>query len=409
MNEPYKPRDALTLWWMGTPDAPSLVGEITLASHGRGVSLRYGSEWLKTGFALSEDLPLQPGSFISNTADTAPGALEDARPDRWGERVIRKFVKTPRLSLLEFLLFAGGDRYGALTVSTESEVCRPWDMGPMPTLESLGAMQEAVQRILANQDVPELQRRLVVPGATLGGARPKSLLQIDGESWIVKFAEADDFDMPMAEHAAMTLAALAGIDVAQTRIFPVGKVHAVAIKRFDRMPGKRLHAVSAHVMLRAHGLPMSYPQLAQVLRRICPYQEIAHQQEQLYRRMVFNILIDNTDDHEKNHALIRNPKTGEYTLTPAFDVLPTVQGLGYQGMEVGAKGYESSLENALSKSRDFGLSEKQARSVFKEVASVVQNWKEHFVNCGVSAGDIEQLINYIDGDRLGRMRRDAMA
>lgn len=71
MNDPYKPRDALTLWWMGTPDAPSLVGEIALASHGRGVSLRYGSEWLKTGFALSEDLPLQPELFISNTADTA--------------------------------------------------------------------------------------------------------------------------------------------------------------------------------------------------------------------------------------------------------------------------------------------------------------------------------------------------
>lgn len=409
MHEPYKPRDQLALWWMGQVDAPRLVGEIALTSNGRGVSLRYGSEWIQSGFALSDDLPLQAEPLLTGHADTAPGALDDARPDRWGERVIRKFIKTPRLSLLEFLLFAGDERYGALTVSTDFETCKPWETGPMPTLDNLPAMQEAVHMVLANQEVPELQRRLVYPGGSLGGARPKSLVQIGGAPWIVKFAEVDDFDMPMAEHAAMTLARLAGIDVASTLAIPVGKAHAVAVQRFDRLPGRRLHAVSAHVALRSAGLPMSYPEFAQILRRISPYKEISQLQAQLYRRMVFNILIDNTDDHEKNHALLRNPKTGEYTLTPAFDVLPTLQGLGYQGMEVGKMGFESTLENALSRSRDFGLSEKQAKGLIKEVASAVNTWKEHFMSCGVRSADMDQLISYIDSDRLLQMRREALA
>jgi serine/threonine-protein kinase HipA len=393
---------------MGEPETPRLVGEVALTSNGRGVSLRYGADWLSSGFALSDDLPLCAETLISTQVDSAPGALDDARPDRWGERVIRKFIKTPRLSLLEFLLFAGGERYGALTVSTDFDHCLPWEAGPMPNLASLPEMQDAIHMVLANQEVPELQRRLVVPGGSLGGARPKSLVEIDGEPWIVKFAEDTDFDMPMAEHAAMTLAAKAGIDVAPTQAIPVGKAHAVAVKRFDRLPGQRLHAMSAHVALRAAGLPMSYPELSQIMRRISPYQEIGRMQQQLYRRMVFNILIDNTDDHEKNHALLRNPITGEYTLSPAFDVLPTLQGLGYQGMEVGVSGHESTVANALSRSRDFGLPEKLARGIIREVATVVETWRVHFETCGVRPQDMDQLHSYIDSDRMRHMRKEAL-
>jgi serine/threonine-protein kinase HipA len=124
--------------------------------------------------------------------------------------------------------------------------------------------------------------------------------------------------------------------------------------------------------------------------------------------MVFNILTDNTDDHEKNHALLRDPVSGEYTLSPAFDVLPTLQGLGYQGMEVGAMGSESTMENALSRTRDFGLSEKQARIIWGEVASVVDNWKAHFQTCGTSAVDMAQLTAYLDSEKLRQMRQEAL-
>ena len=117
MTEPaYTPADRLWLWWLGDPAHPACVGELSLVQAGRAVALAYDPQWLRSGFALSADLPLAPGLFQPVERDTAVGAVDDARPDRWGERVIRKFENSPRMSLLEYLLFAGDDRYGALGV-----------------------------------------------------------------------------------------------------------------------------------------------------------------------------------------------------------------------------------------------------------------------------------------------------
>jgi serine/threonine-protein kinase HipA len=121
MTDKYVPQDRLFLWWLGDPAQPRLVGELGQAVGGRAVSLRYAPGWLQSGFALSEDLPLVNELFVPRDKDCAAGALDDARPDRWGERVIRKFEVSPRLSILEFLLFAGDDRYGALGVSQRSD------------------------------------------------------------------------------------------------------------------------------------------------------------------------------------------------------------------------------------------------------------------------------------------------
>ena len=404
----YQLRDVLSLWWLGDPASPRLIGELRPALGHRAVSLQYDTAWLQGGFPLSEDLPLVPRLFLPAERDTAPGAVDDARPDRWGERVIRKFERSPRLSLLEFLLFAGDDRYGALGVSLSAEAYQPWDSSPVPGLASLGAMEEAIRKVLANEPVPELQRRLVRPGVSLGGARPKSLLSIDGEAWLVKFSEGEDLDTELVEHATMTLAAACGINVAETRALPVAGRHAVAVRRFDRVPAGRLHAVSANVALRAAGEELGYPQLAQLLRRTLPAREIAREQEQLFRRMVFNILMDNTDDHEKNHALLRQGD-GSYGLAPAFDVVPSAQGLGVQALVVGAAGAESSIANALSSVRDFGLAPAAGRRVVQEVARLVDGWQAHFRAAGVRAADIEVLAQYIDGHRLGGERRAAIA
>lgn len=304
--------------------------------------------------------------------------MDDARPDRWGERVIRRFEASPRLSILEFLLFAGDDRYGALGVSQRADAYAPWCSGPMPGLDSLQEMAEVVKKVLANEAVPELQRRLVRPGASLGGARPKSLITMDGEPWLVKFSEGEEIDTPLIEHATMELARSCGIEVATTRALAVGSGHAVAVRRFDRAGQVRLHAVSAHVALRAAGEELGYPQLAQLLRRVAPAEEIRSQQAQLFRRMVFNILLDNTDDHEKNHALLRQAD-GHYRLSPAFDVVPSAHGLGYQAMLVGDQATESTLVNALSQARQFGLKVDAAHAILREVATKVAGWKETFL------------------------------
>ena len=407
MADNYTPQDRLFLWWLGDPTQPRPVGELGLAAGGRAVSLRYAPDWLRSGFSLSEDLPLTSDLFVPREKDWAAGAVDDARPDRWGERVIRRFEPSPRLSLLEFLLFAGDDRYGALGVSLRADAYQPWRSGPLPSLDSLQEMAEVVRKVLANEAVPELQRRLVRPGASLGGARPKSLITIDGEPWLVKFSEGEEIDAPLIEHATMELARSCGIEAAITRALPVGLGHAVAVRRFDRAGPARLHAVSAHVALRAAGEEFGYPQLAQLLRRLAPAQEIRSQQAQLFRRMVFNILMDNTDDHEKNHALLRQAD-GHYRLSPAFDVVPSAHGLGYQAMAVGDQASESTLVNALSQARQFGLKVDAARAIISELAAKLICWKETFLAQGVTANDIDVLAQYINGDRL-RHQRDAFS
>lgn len=394
MNTPSVP-DTLHLWYLGAPDAPMLVGELNLVMNRRAVSLRYADSWLADGFALSEDLPLRDQEFFPKDKDLAAGAVDDARPDRWGERVIRLLDRPPRLSLLEYLYYAGDDRFGALGVSTSAKAYLPREIGPLPKLEDVEAIAEIVRRVLAREPIEERHKRLIAPGVTMGGARPKALLQLDGTEWVLKFAEEDRPFEPLIEHASLTLADKAGIKVAETRPVPFASGVALAIKRFDRAAGRRLHALSANVVLKAAGVELSYPNLAQFLRRRGDISMHRAQMHELFRRLVFNILIDNTDDHEKNHVLLVSDAQ-QYVLAPAFDVLPVGQSLGYQAMVVGVQGAESSIENALSVAGQYWLTPKDAQAEVRRVAEVVNGWRAHFQESDVPRSVVEDLAQHID-------------
>jgi serine/threonine-protein kinase HipA len=374
------------------------------------VSLRYDDAWIERGFALSEDLPLLLGQeFIPTQPETAAGAVDDARPDRWGERVIRFLDRPARLSLLEYLYFAGDDRFGALGVSASEQEYQPRRFGPLPTLEDAEVIFDLVRKVLANEPVAPELKRLISPGATLGGAHPKALLEVDGEQWVVKFSDADPVDTPLVEHATMTLARGAEIHTADTFAIPLTYGHAVAIRRFDRQGARRVHALSANVALRAAREPMGYPELAQLIRRRGAVAEGRHvaQMRELFRRMVFNILMDNTDDHEKNHALLMTD-AAEYELAPAYDVLPAGQALGFQQMRVGQDGADSTLENALSMCDQFALKLADARLELHKVATVVEDWRAHFRAHRVSEGDIDLLAEQIDRPFLSKQRSEAL-
>ncbi|HVJ30718.1 MAG TPA: HipA N-terminal domain-containing protein, partial [Gammaproteobacteria bacterium] len=182
----YRPADQLYLWLLTVPADPMLIGELNLVRSNRGVSLKYADAWLERGFALSEDLPLVDEEFLPPDKETAAGAVDDARPDRWGERLIRFLDKPARLSLLEYLYFAGDDRFGALGVSTSAAEYRPRRFGPLPVLGDAGRIQELIRTLQDGEPVPDRERRLLAPGVTMGGARPKALLDIDAEQWVVK-------------------------------------------------------------------------------------------------------------------------------------------------------------------------------------------------------------------------------
>lgn len=393
----YPVVDTLYLWYLGRPERPLSVGELNLALSARGVSLRYGREWLQHGFALSEDLPLLDIEFLPREKDVAAGAVDDARPDRWGERVIRLLENPPRLSLLEMLYFAGDDRFGALGVSTSAAAYLPHDKCPLPRLADADAIHELVRKVQAGERIDEEHRRLIAPGATMGGARPKALIEIDGCQWVLKFGDEDMPFEPLVEHAAMTLAAKAGITVAETRLIRLARGTAVAVKRFDRAPGRRLHALSANVALKAAGAQLAYPDLAQLLRRRGVAEEGTNrrQMRELLRRLIFNILIDNTDDHEKNHVLTVTDAQ-HYLLSPAFDVLPTGQALRYQSMGVGVDGAVSSVDNALSMPQAYWLNRREALAEARQVVEVVNGWQAHFAAAGVDRNTIERLANQID-------------
>lgn len=403
---PYEPTDEMSLWWLGQPDSPALIGRLGFISTLRGVGLRYDANWLLNGFALSEDLPLRDQLFLPASKDSAVGAVDDARPDRWGERMIRTFDRPARLSLMEYLYFAGDDRFGALGVSLSDCTYAPHISGPLPQLPDLGSIEDSIAQIFSGAPVNDQWIRLVKPGASMGGARPKALIELAGAEWVLKFREeGESTDTPLIEHATMTLARGCGISVAETKALPLRKGHAIAVRRFDRLANKRIHSLSAAVVLRACAEDLSYPALALWLRRKGSVKtgQAAQDMRELFRRMVFNILIDNNDDHEKNHV-VQMDDTGCYSLSPAFDVLPTGQALGFQQMRVGAQGTESTLDNAISEHSFFGLTRDEAAAEITRVVRCVNGWESHFKEVGVSIADLRQLAAQIDRPFLRQQR-----
>jgi serine/threonine-protein kinase HipA len=407
--------DELFLWFLSDPAQPRYVGQLRLVEAGKGVSLHYAAQWLGEGFPLSEDLPLVDTEHLPRWKGLAAGAVDDARPDRWGERVIQYLDRPARLSLMEYLYYAGDARFGALGVSTSAAEYQPRFAGPLPRLQSAQLLSDVAHKIIDKEPVTDVERGMLAAGGSFGGAKPKALIEIDGQQWVIKFFNNEPVDVPLIEHASMTLAAKAGIRVATTRVVPLSGENAVAVLRYDRNGSRRIHCNSAGTALRAQTVAgdepvFGYPQLAQLLRRVgvADHDEYLQDMRELFQRMVFNILIDNTDDHEKNHALqVLDPaRYGQYRLSPAYDVLPTNSGQGYQEFVVGERGRDSTLENAMSQSELFGLTNGQAAEMIVEVIRVVETWKAHFAEHGVSTADIESLADRIDESTLGEQRRN---
>lgn len=401
--------DKLYLWLLSDPAAPRYVGQLRLVDAGKGVSLQYGADWLTSGFPLSEDLLLVDIEQLPRWKGVAVGAVDDARPDRWGERVIQYIDKPARLSIMEFLFYAGDDRFGALGVSTSADAYTPRTKSPLPRLAQAQQLSEIVRKVSAKEPVNDIERKMLAAGGSFGGAKPKTLIEIAGEQWVIKFFNNEPIDVPLIEHASMTLANFAGINVAETQVVPLVGEHALAVRRYDRNGINRIHCISAGTALRAETVAgqepeFGYPSLAQLLRRAGVAEDGLNllAMQELFRRMVFNILIDNTDDHEKNHALmvVAPTRQGKYRLAPAYDVLPTNSGQGYQEFIVGTAQRDSTLSNAMSQCELFGYKPAQAAAEIVRVIKVVDGWRKHFAASGVSSADLESLAERIDGDQL---------
>lgn len=204
--------EVLYLWYLGNPGKPIQVGELRLLGDDEGLSLQYSPSWLKSGFALSKDLPLVnkvffPPDILFTNIQRAAGAVDDARPDRWGEKVICFVDKPRRLSLMEYLYFAGDERFGALGASTSAIQYLPRQTSPLPVLADAQALSEVATKIEVAEPLSMLEAKIVAGGGSpMGGAKPKALINIGREQFVIKFFNNEPIDAPLVEHAPMTLA-----------------------------------------------------------------------------------------------------------------------------------------------------------------------------------------------------------
>lgn len=327
--------------------------------------------------------------------------FEDAGPDRWGQRVIDRACNPRRRAAIDYLALAGEDRIGALGFSASEEAYRTGHEEAFHRGD-LASLLEAARAVELQLPIDDRLRQLLRPGGTAGGARPKATIDDGGRPWIAKFpAEGDEVDFCALEHATLRLAAVCGIVVPDSRLVHLDRSSVLLVARFDRnTDGSRIHFASARTMLMADGIPesaMSYADIAETSRRLSPAP--AEDSRQVFRRMVFNILIENTDDHDKNHAFL-HAGDDAWRLAPAYDIQPQLQGLNYQLLNVGDDGAAPSLANAATQASRFMLTAAEAREELERMVDGVSRWREVFAREGVSARDIGACEAYMMRDAV---------
>ncbi len=399
----------LHCWYLGHPDTPVYVGEVCLSANGRRCLLIQDEAWRDVGFDLSPDMPRRRQLNEPFGQLEATGALDDAMPDRWGERMIRVIFRPSRMTPLDKLWYAGDRRFGALGISASPVSYDPCPLPPLIQASSLDQAERVIRRVLDREPIDERERQLIASAGSLGGARPKMLVEHEGQEWIAKFPHESNVDQLLIEHAAMELARRAGLDVAESRTIPGDIDHVLLVRRFDRDPATRRHAVSGRTAMAREEVE-SYAALSGFLKAFAAPEVTACQQLELFRRMTFNIMFDNTDDHSKNHAFLRE-EDGTWSLSPAYDIPPQMNGLGLQAMQISSNpafGNRFDREHAIAAAACFGLDADQARHEWNVMAGHVSSWREVFAECGVRETDVDYLSDFLDSETSCAYRAEAV-
>jgi serine/threonine-protein kinase HipA len=349
------------------------------------VAFEYAPEWLNRPGAFAIDptsLPLRAGPHHSATLF---GAMQDCGPDRWGrmliERAVRKQVlaRKPYQDLDYLLALDDTSRIGALRFRVDA--ASPFlaaSTGKLPPLVSLRALLHATDAIHGETETAQDLRFLLGAGSPLGGARPKSAVSLpDGRFAIAKFPKPDDIrDIAAGEILALTLAQQAGITVAEHRLVSVGGNGVSVITRFDRDGAQRIPFLSANSLLGLpSGEPGAYTLLADGIRQFGDH--AAADLRELWRRLVFSLLVSNYDDHLRNHGfLMRTP--GRWAFSPAYDLnpVPEIDRAMTPKTTITEQQEEPSIAAALAAAARFGIKAAEAKRILREVFAAVVNWRK---------------------------------
>jgi serine/threonine-protein kinase HipA len=391
-----------------TAFVPAARFQLTVDRMGSAVGrLVYGRSYLAHRSAVPIDpveLPLAAGTFETRGLDGLFGALRDAGPDHWGRRVIERHSDRRPLDPLDYLLLAPDDRAGALGFGLNAEPPPPRRLFNR-TLE-LEHLQRLANAFVAEERLPDEPvvgqvEELLLIGTAMGGARPKVVVEDEDALWIAKFNRPDDaWNAARVEHAMLLLARECGLHAATSRVVSVAGRDVLLVKRFDREHTptgyRRARMLSALTLLRAGDTHLdrgrwSYVLLAEALRRVVA--RAAQDAPELFRRMVFNALISNTDDHPRNHAVIAMDV--DWALSPAYDLTPaTPVSLERRdlAMDCGDDGRRAQAANLLSQSARFLLTGEQARATVDAMEQRVRSsWYEVARRAGVSERDCARI------------------
>jgi serine/threonine-protein kinase HipA len=267
-------------------------------------------------------------------------------------------------------------------------------------------LAEAAERFQVEgfHNLPKALRPFLSTGYSVGGSRPKALVAMNKIPMIAKFAmpRVDVWNEPRIEYAALTLATKMGLDVPTVQCIPMpylSRSHRKTspndiflIKRFDRTEnGHRFHMISAKTLLVAHDFEShSYQEIANALAKYAPTQDVDRSRKEIFRRMVFNVLLNNEDDHLKNHAFIW--KNGGFSLSPLYDAVPSPSPTTSMQLVLGNNGTDRTLQNCTTKPESFGLNSNEAKHIVQEMADTFYtNWRMVFKDCGVENKDISML------------------
>ena len=367
----------------------------------------YGRRYLERADAVPLDpleLTLESGTFETLRLKGMFGALRDASPDYWGRVVIEKHPGVAALGELDYLLQSPDDRAGALGFGLNVEPPAPKRQF-IRTLE-LARLQELADALLRDEIQPHSRNSLqaqdlLLLGTSMGGARPKAVVEDDNALWIAKFNRTDDrWNQARVEHAMLRLADECGLQVARSRIAQVGARDVLLVQRFDREHSAdgylRARMLSALTLLRTGDSHLdrdrwSYLMLVEELRRLCD--DARSDARELFKRMVFNALISNTDDHPRNHAVIAPGAT--WRLAPAYDLTPTPlvsEERRDLAMTVGEQGRLASAGNLLSQCTRFLLTPEEATHLIDTMEAAVRaRWYEVARREGVSERDCDAI------------------
>jgi serine/threonine-protein kinase HipA len=379
-------------------------------------TFEYDNDWLSNPvrFCLEPALQLGPGPFHTPANKSLFGAIGDSAPDRWGRVLMRraerrraeKAGETPRtLREIDYLLMVNDEaRQGALrfAAQTGGPFLAADDAVSIPPLVELPRLLSAAEHVIGDSESDDDLRLLLAPGSSLGGARPKaSVRDKDGHLAIAKFPHKDDdYNAVLWEAVALTLAEKAGIRVAPWRIETIAGKATLLVRRFDREGQIRIPFLSAMSMLGANDNEFrSYLEFVDVLRQYgaAPKRDM----HMLWRRIVFSVLISNTDDHLRNHGFLYAGPDG-WRLAPAYDMNPVPVDIKPRVLTtaIDLDNGTASLDLTLEVAEYFELTIADARAIAREVGQAVAEWGGAAAAIGLTPAEINRMASAFDHDDL---------